>query len=83
VKGTALGSLPVASVRLLRGAFGDAVIATIVIVVAFVAALNYLSKTGVSEFYEILFAPAVNFAARGNTKTSILTKGNWLLSCSS
>jgi hypothetical protein len=44
----------------------DISIAIIIALTAFILAFNHLSKTGVSEFYEIIFAPAVNFACTGS-----------------
>lgn len=44
----------------------DASIAIILALATFWFALGHLSKTGVKDFYEILFAPAVNFACTGH-----------------
>lgn len=52
--------------RLVGFICGDAFIGGLVFVGAFVFALTFLSRSGVSGFYEVYFAPAVNFACTGN-----------------
>ena len=57
--------------------FGDTTIAALLFVTLFVAAWLMLARTGVREFYEVYFSPAVNFACRGEFAELDRRSGCW------